>query len=88
MAKNYIAFLQFRSDTGNCNAPLLVMAMTLRQPARGAVFEFNPSTGSNASGLDRLGALERGAGETAVHVGAQRRPRRNKLKYIDPEMKI
>jgi hypothetical protein len=86
MAKNYIAFLQCHSDTGN--APLLVMAMTLRQPTRGAVFEFNPSTGSNRRGLDRLGALERRTGETAVYIGAQRRPRRNKLKDIDPEMKI
>ena len=44
--------------------------------------------GSNASGLDRLGALERRAGETAVDVGAQRRPRRNKLKNIDAEMNV
>ncbi|MDQ6703888.1 MAG: hypothetical protein M3Z96_12785 [Pseudomonadota bacterium] len=45
-------------------------------------------TGSNPSGLDRLGALERRAGEAAVHTGAQRGPGRNKLEKIDPEMKV
>lgn len=43
---------------------------------------------SNSSSVDRLGALERLAGEAAVDIGAQRRPRRNKLKNIDAEMNV
>src|ERR1700736_4781597 len=45
-------------------------------------------TNSNRRGLDRLGALERRAGEAAVHIVAQRGPRRNKLENLDPKIKV
>ena len=45
-------------------------------------------TGSDGRRFDRLGALERRAGETAVDIGAKNWPGRYKLKDIDPEMKI
>jgi hypothetical protein len=43
---------------------------------------------SNPRSLDRLGTMERRAGEAAVHIGAQRGARRNKPKNIDPEIKV